>query len=291
MLYTIQNEQVTAQISRTGGELQSLQDNEGTEYLWQGNAKYWSGRSPVLFPYVGRLTDQRYSFQGRIYHMDIHGFAKNSEFALSQYTSDTLRLQLQDTASTRQMYPFSFVFEILYHINRNRLEITYSVVNKDTKTMYFGLGGHPGFRVPLEEGISFEDYYLEFQHYCQPVLIDLSEACYVTGNTSYYPLQNNRQILLRHSLFDNDVLVLQEVAPQATLKSDLGQKQVCISFNQMPYLGLWHWPKTDAPYICIEPWTSLPSRQGIVEDISLQSNLIALKASSIYTNQWSIEIS
>ena len=28
--------------------------------------------------------------------------------------------------------------------------------------MYFGLGGHPGFNVPLEAGLSFEDYCLEF---------------------------------------------------------------------------------------------------------------------------------
>lgn len=29
-----------------------------------------------------------------------------------------------------------------------------------------------------------------------------------------------------------------------------------------------YWPKTDAPYVCVEPWTSLPSRQDVVEELS-----------------------
>ena len=29
--------------------------------------------------------------------------------------------------------------------------------------MYFGVGGHPGFAVPLEKGLAFEDYCLQFE--------------------------------------------------------------------------------------------------------------------------------
>ena len=34
--------------------------------------------------------------------------------------------------------------------------------------MYFGIGGHPGFNIPMEEGLSFEDYELEFSRACEP---------------------------------------------------------------------------------------------------------------------------
>lgn len=37
------------------------------------------------------------------------------------------------------------------------------------------------------------------------------------------------------------------------LTSDKGKKSIHVNYPDMPYLGLWHWPKTDAPYICIEP--------------------------------------
>ena len=33
-----------------GGALSSIKDKDGTEYLWQGDARYWSGQAPVLFP-------------------------------------------------------------------------------------------------------------------------------------------------------------------------------------------------------------------------------------------------
>ena len=58
----------------------------------------------------------------------------------------------------------------------------------------------------------------------------------------------------------------------------------------MKYLGLWHMPKTNAPYICIEPWSSLPSREGIIEVFEKQSNLLVLEKNKQYTNTWSIKI-
>ena len=46
---------LTAVTESFGGELVSLRDESGTEYIWSGAAPYWSGRNPVLFPIVGRL--------------------------------------------------------------------------------------------------------------------------------------------------------------------------------------------------------------------------------------------
>ena len=64
-LYQIQNEYLTIQVSSRGGSLYSVKDTEGSEYLWQGDAAYWGDRAPNLFPYVARLTDGKYTFQGK----------------------------------------------------------------------------------------------------------------------------------------------------------------------------------------------------------------------------------
>ena len=48
-------------------------------------------------------------------------------------------------------------------------------------------------------------------------------------------------------------------------------------------------PKTDAPYICLEPWTSLPSRQDVVEDLEKQPDLIRLEPKNVYKTTWSLE--
>ena len=58
----------------------------------------------------------------------------------------------------------------------------------------------------------------------------------------------------------------------------------------MPYLGIWHWPKTDAPYVCIEPWSSLPARHGSIVQLEKQKDLITAEPGERYTNTWCIEL-
>lgn len=74
MLYTIRNEDLMAQVSSSGAQLMSLEGKNHTQYLWQGNPRYWSDRSLTIFPYVARLTKGCYRYKGKFYHMPIHGF-------------------------------------------------------------------------------------------------------------------------------------------------------------------------------------------------------------------------
>ena len=48
------------------------------------------------------------------------------------------------------------------------------------------------------------------------------------------------------------------------------------AFDDFPIFGLWHWPKREAPYVCLEAWTSLPSRKGVIEDLATQPDLVKL---------------
>ena len=56
MLYELKNERLTVKVSDQGGTLWSILDRDGTEYLWQGDPRYWEDRGPNLFPYIARLT-------------------------------------------------------------------------------------------------------------------------------------------------------------------------------------------------------------------------------------------
>ena len=47
MEYVLKNECLTVSFLSFGGALHSIQDEDGLEYLWQGNAEYWSGQAPV----------------------------------------------------------------------------------------------------------------------------------------------------------------------------------------------------------------------------------------------------
>ena len=222
--------------------------------------------------------------------MTIHGFANASEFAVAKKSADTLVLELRSSEKTRVYYPIDFVFQVIFRLENDALHTTYHVENKSDVTMPFGIGGHPGFKVPVDENERFEDYYLEFSLECQPDRVGFTPAVYLSGHDEAYPLEADKRIDLRHDLFDEDAIILKNMAREVTLRSKASSHSVTVSYPKMPYLGIWHWPHTDAPYVCIEPWSSLPSRQDVVEEFTCKSDLVQLEPGCVYDNTWTITI-
>lgn len=288
MNITIQNQFLTVTVSRKGAELQSILGADGTEYLWQGDPAYWPDRALNIFPYVARLTEGTYQLDGQLHHMAIHGIAPYRVFTPVSQEPDRLVLELRSDGETRLEYPREFSFRIVYALEGSTLNITYEVENRDEKTMYFGLGGHPGFRVPRNGG-SFESYRLRFGEACEPVRVGFTEKCFLSGEDASYPLVDGT-IPLRHDLFDEDAIVLKNMAHSVTLECPGDSHSVTVSYPQMDYLGIWHMPKTDAPYVCIEPWCSLPSTQDKIAVFEEQPDLISLAPGKTYQNNWRIQI-
>lgn len=288
MLHTIDNGFLRVTVSEQGAELQSILGSDGTEYLWQGDPRYWSDRALNLFPYVARLVEGSYLLDGRLYHMDIHGIAPYRRFALVEKSSRHMVLELRSDASTLAAYPRAFTFQIHYRLEEHTLTITFAVENRDNETMYFGLGGHPGFNVPVSGEGQFEDYRLRFEPDCAPVRVGFSADCFVNGQDTPFPLEGGT-LPLRHSLFDQDAIVLKDMSRRLILEGP-GGPRVTVSYPDMPYLGIWHWPKTDAPYVCIEPWRSLPAREGGITVLEQQPDLVVLEPGGQYKNSWSIQI-
>lgn len=290
MQLTIQNDQLCLKVETLGAQMMELWSSDGIQYLWQGDPAFWGDRAPNLFPFIGRLTNNSYKYLGKVYPMGIHGFAASLEFAPVEQGDNYLVLELNSTLVTLAQYPFDFSLRITYKLRGNSVEISYQVRNLGENTMPFGIGGHPGFKVPLLDGEQFEDYELEFSCPCQPDRVGFSPAVYLNGQDERYPLREDRYMDLRHDLFDEDAVILKNMAREVTLRSKVSGRGVCVSYPELPYLGIWHWPKTNAPYVCIEPWSSLPSRQDIVEEFSCKSDLIHLAPGKVYETTWSIEV-
>jgi len=288
MQYKLYNRKLTVIIDSLGGEIKGMLSADGTEYLWNGNPKYWDGQSPNLFPFVGRLTGGHYTFEGREYRMDIHGFLKSQQMTCRESSTSRLVLSLTDNSKTREEYPFAFDFTIIYELHEDKLSICFQVENTDDKRMYFGLGGHPGFHVPLDKTQSFEDYYLEFDSAEDVKAVVLTKECFVTRQRIPFLPQDGKILWLKHSLFDNDAIVLTGMSPAVTLKSNTSSRSIRVEYPAMPYLGLWHMPKTDAPYLCIEPWLSLPSEADTVTAFEDKEDLVCLQPGKTYRNTWSI---
>ena len=288
MLVSIKNDKIRVSVDTLGAQIMSIQGSDSCEYLWQGDEKYWADLAPLLFPFIARLYGEKYIYKGKTYNLPIHGFAAKMEFT-PQVTENTITMVLKSSDETLSCYPFPFTLTVNFILDDTTLRVSHIVSNCGADTMYFGLGGHPGFRVPLMECEDFEDYTLEFSRPCYPDRVSFTQQVLLSGQTTPYPLQDNTKISLRHSLFDDDAIILQNTARQVTLASPKGRR-ITMDFADFPYFGIWHMPKTNAPYVCLEPWSSLPGRQDVIEDLSCRSDLISLTPGKTHTATWSVTI-
>lgn len=277
MNYSIENDFLRLTVSTKGAEMMSvLKKDDNCEYLWQGDPKYWGDRALNLFPICGRLIEGKYTYKGNTYSMGSHGFVRKSEFEMTGKTENSLTFTLKANDETRACYPFEFEYNVIYTIEKNKVLCKYLVKNLGENVMYFALGGHPGFNVPLNGEGNFEDWFVEFENKCQPKELLLKE-CFTTDDTAPFELENGTTWHLRHDLFDNDAHFIFDMCPTCSIKSEKSKRKVTMHFPDMKYVGFWHEDKTDAPFLCIEPWTSVPAYFGKVDDFETKRDMFALK--------------
>jgi len=291
MIYTIENERVQVQVNSLGAELWSIKTKaDNCEYLWQGDEAYWTGRAYNLFPICGRLFEGKYTYKGDTYEMNLHGFLRHAETRVVEETETSLAFELTENEVTLAQYPFRFRIVIGYELEGNTVHHTFVVENTDTKDLIFAVGGHPGFNVPLTEGETFEDYYVEFDSDKQPQLVVMSDTCFDTGYRRPFPLEEGARLPLRHDLFNVDAIFLTYMSDGVTLRSKKSDKFVHLYYPDMNALGFWHKPRTEAPYICIEPWYSVPSYDGEVDDLEQKQLMVHLAPGCDYENTFNITV-
>ena len=275
MLYTLKNDNLTVTLSDHGAEIKSVQCACGCEYIWQGNPEYWTGQTPIMFPICGRLTEGKYTYDGKTYEMILHGFARQSDFVGEQLSNTSVRFTLVSNEETRKIYPFDFAFVVEYCLDEKTLSTSLTVRNTGKEILPATVGLHPGFNVPLDNG-SFEDWYLEFGNVCYPDQFLLSETCFVTGGKEAFPLEDGKRLRLMHNLFDGDAIFLANTDRSVTLRSDKSRRSVTFRYPDFTYVGFWHSRRTDAPFVCIEPWCGLPAYDGVIDDFAKKNDMFRL---------------
>ena len=292
MFYTIENDQLKVEVADKGAELMSIVGKKtGHEYLWQGDSTYWASRATVLFPICGRLTEGKYTYKGKEYEMILHGFSKLSDHKVIAQTKESITFELTSSEESKAIYPFDFIFRMTYTLDGSTINNKFTVINEKEEDLPFSVGGHPGFNIPFVDGEAFEDYYLEFKNAVPCQRLVMSPTCYYTGTNEDFPLKDGKVIELRHDLFVNDAIFLTGSDREISLKSKKNDRAVTVKFSdKMVNLGLWQKPNTDAPYVCIEPWTGVPAYDGKIDDFATKNLFTHLKAGETYENDFSITI-
>ncbi len=293
MIYILENDKLKIKISSMGAELQSIRRlDDDTEYLWQGDPTYWANRATNIFPTCGRMVEGKYTYRGKTYDMQIHGIVRTMEWKVVYQKSNALTMQVTSDPNTLAVYPFPFTMEIAYTLNDEELSVALIVHNPDdaSEPMLFAVGGHPGFNLPLNEGLTFEDYEVVFDEPCDARRLALSDTCFYLNDSVPFALEDNCRLPLRHDLFDNDAIFLRNTCGAVTLRSDKGGHSVRVVYPDMKFLGLWHKPHTEAPYICIEPWRGTPALDGHINDLTELPEMERLEPGQTYRNVYTITL-
>jgi len=280
---TIANATLSATIKHAGAELCSLKKNStNKEYIWEGNPEFWGKHSPILFPIVGTLKDNTFTYNDTPYHLSRHGFARDMTFTLIEQQDDSATFSLQANQETLKVYPFEFELQIKYTLTENALAISYKVKNNGTSKMPFSIGAHPAFS--LAE--NFEDYSLQFENN-EKLEYTLLENNLISAETA--SLTTTEGIVnLNYQLFEKDALIFKSLESKSITILENKKPLLAVEFEGFPHLGIWT-PK-DAPFLCIEPWFGYSDAVDSNGNIFEKDGIQILESSAIFNSKFSISI-
>jgi galactose mutarotase-like enzyme len=254
---------LSAEINPLGAQLSVLRDPSGRDLLWNGDPSVWAGRAPLLFPIVGTLANGRYRVGSQSYPLSRHGFARGKLFEVLESTATRARLRLSADADTLKVYPFQFQLDVSVALEGPTVSVISTVRNLGQEDMPASIGYHPGFRWPLPYGAARQAHFIEFAEEEVPWIRRLDAAGLVTAEHHPTPV-SNRRLALDDSLFQNDVVIFDEVRSRSVIYGADRGPRIQVRFPDARFLGVW--TKPGAGFVCIEPWQGIADESGFSGD-------------------------
>jgi galactose mutarotase-like enzyme len=290
MKHYARNTELEIAVRQPGAELLSIKSlKSGIEYMWSGDPAVWNSTAPNLFPVVGGLKDNTFLWKGEKYTLQKHGFIReNPAVMLAGITADSLTFGISTSKETLKVYPFEFEFNIKFELDGTKIKVIHTITNPGGSTLYFSVGGHPGFKCPVHPDETYEDYYLEFDQDENSSTWLLHENGTVLDVTA--PVFTNSKIIpLTHELFSKDALIFKDLkSRKVTLRSKKSKQALSVSFEDFPYLGIW--AKTNGDYVCIEPWCGIADKWDTDQRLETKEGIVQLAAGKVFEVAYVIEI-
>lgn len=266
MIYTIKNDFLQVEISTQGAQIISVKTlDSGKDYIWDGK-NFWFKHAPLLFPICGATTDP-YTYRGNKFHMEKHGFISKYEFKPISVSDSELVLSARENEETLAQYPFSFEFTARYSLDKKKLVSEYSIKNTSSETMPYMFGLHPAFN--LHGDAPKESFCIDFGSELSAL-----QNRIISGTISQTPVARDipeGKLYLSDEIYNLDTIILSRVPSDISLMSPYGKVLTMKWSDNFNYLCVWKWPDDAARYICIEPWTHIPSDRKSTDDLDKKS--------------------
>ncbi len=278
-MITLKNEFLTVGVNPFGAELSSIVDTSGREYMWQGDPAFWKGRAPILFPITGRLLSDSYTYGGKTYYLQQHGFARKNAFQCVSAEANEASFTLESDEDTKRVYPFNFLLTAKFSLEGKTLTVSNIVKNTGNEDMYFSIGAHPAFNIALGDRVEFAEK--------ETFVTKLFEGGLAVGEKLF--AENTNSITITESIFDADALFFKDLnSTSATVVSEKDGALLKMSYAKSPFVGLWSKPK--APYVCIEPWHGMFDTPEVSGKLEEKPCILKLAAGEEYDFTYTVEI-
>lgn len=288
-MISIANKFLSATVNPLGAELTTLTKKDiGLNYIWKGDPQWWGKHSPVLFPIVGSLKNDQYIYEGKSYNLPRHGFARERNFTAVKTGDNNAKFTLSSDEESLKVFPFDFRLELKYTLVDTALVVNYTVINTGNRDLYFCIGAHPAFAVPLESQFAYEDYYLEFEHRETSGRYNLANGLLMKQFEAL--LINENKLKLTPDLFVKDAIVLKHLKSDwVSLKTTKSQHGFRFTIAGWPYLGIWA-AANAAPFVCIEPWQGYADEVDASGELKDKPGVVSLEPSREWQRSWAVEL-
>ena len=280
--------------SKYGAELISFK-LDGEEKVHQGEdcvdlsgRVYWKRHWPVLFPTVGKSKKNQTIINGKTYEMQPHGFARDMEFEPITKLDNFHSYVLKSNQKLIDKFPYEFSLYVTYRMDENKLTTIYKVINEGDTDMPFGIGGHPAFKIDLNE-LQRENYCIEFEEDENKIhflyLVDGLVGTEYAKNI----MDDKRRITITRHTFDDDAIIMKGLTSTkvSLVKKDTGKKLLTLDYTGFPYLALWS--KPNAPFICIEPWQTTADTVKASGVFRQKGDIILIQPKEEYECKYTVE--
>jgi galactose mutarotase-like enzyme len=150
--------------------------------------------------------------------------------------------------------------------------------------MFFSVGGHPAFKLPLVEGTNYEDYEIRFSE------VENAGRWPVTGEgllgkEPILLLDNTNTLSLTKELFSKDALVFKNLKSTSLVLGSMKTPHgIEFKFNGFPFLGLWAAPS--ANFVCIEPWCGIADSIETDQQLTSKEGINQLLPAAVFERTW-----
>ena len=292
MTLTIENEYIRLSVKEEGGSMTSVFDKKrNTEMLYQPKENSWQGQDIFIFPFVARLVDGTYTYNGKEYALKNHGLLRYSKGKGCINKDGDIEISFASDEESLKRYPFPFKATARYHLEKNQVHVFYTMENTGEEQMPYMVGGHPAFKVPGKEtadGFDFEGTYLTFPKVEKLYRVEQEET--FSFNTGISGFGTTQRINLDKALFNkiNTVILVAEDFDQVTLHK-LDGSTLTMHKEKAPFLALWS-DKKYGDYVAIEPWYGIPDTLPLKKEITQKAGINFLSPQSAETVTYWFEL-